>query len=457
MSELSDPNRPTRHPIDWQKPDFYNEELLDAELRRVFDICHGCRRCFNLCDSFPKLFDLIDESKSGELDSVKSEDFKEVVDACTLCDICFVNKCPYVPPHEFDIDFPHLMLRAKAVEAKNKGASITQNLLSNPDTLATVGTNLSSLTNWAIDTNNKTTRKVIEKAAGFHPKAELPKYAKETFISYNKKNPAQANSKASGFGEKVVLYATCFANYHRPLLAKAARDILTHNGVTCEVVYPRCCGMPLFEKGQIDKAAKAAKDITTELLPWVKKGYKVLALVPSCALMLKMEWPLILADDEDVKEVSSATLDISEYLISLFKNKGVSGDLSTVGENITLHLACHSRAQNIGAKAAELLRLIPDTKVEVIERCSGHGGTWGMTVDHFETALKVGKPVFRQALKSENKFIASECPLASTHIKQGIEIENSEQSVLLTHAHPIEIFAHACGLLTLEDLKNDAI
>ena len=105
---------PERHPIPWQDPDFYNEEKLDEELRRQFDVCHGCRRCHNLCDSFPRLFDLIDEAESMELDTVDSKDFKSVVDACTLCDMCFLTKCPYVPPHEFNLDLPHLMLRYRA-------------------------------------------------------------------------------------------------------------------------------------------------------------------------------------------------------------------------------------------------------------------------------------------------------------------------------------------------------
>ncbi len=109
---------PVRHPIDWQDPDFTDAGQIDAELRRVFDICHGCRRCFNLCDAFPTLFDLIDESVTGELDSVDSAGFKKVVDACTLCDMCFMVSCPDVPPHEFDLDFPHLMLRARAAEVR---------------------------------------------------------------------------------------------------------------------------------------------------------------------------------------------------------------------------------------------------------------------------------------------------------------------------------------------------
>src|SRR5215469_15889403 len=118
MSREGSLEAPTRHTIDWRSPDFTDAEKLDAEMRRVFDICHGCRRCFNLCNSFPRLFDLVDASPSGEVHDVKSEDFSSVVEACTLCDMCFMTKCPYVPPHEFNLDFPHLMLRYRVAEAK---------------------------------------------------------------------------------------------------------------------------------------------------------------------------------------------------------------------------------------------------------------------------------------------------------------------------------------------------
>lgn len=452
MTHTFDPNRPTRHPIPWEEADFYDEEKLDEEMRRVFDICHGCRRCFNLCDSFPKLFDLVDESKTGELDSVDSKDFKPVTEACTLCDICFVNKCPYVPPHEFDIDFPHLMLRAKAVESKTKGQSFSKKQLSQVDRNGKVMGLVAPIVNWAIDEKNTLTRPVIEKVVGIHKSAALPPFHKQTFLKQAQQTPLKPNKKAPGFGEKVVLYATCFGNYHSPNLANAAYQILNHNGVHVEVAYPQCCGMPLLEEGRIEKVAMGAKAITETLLPWVRKGYKVLALVPSCALMMKQEWPLLLPQEEDVLELSRNTLDISEYLVKLFKEKGIASGLTSLGSHVTLHLACHSRAQNMGQKAAELLRLIPDTKVEVIERCSGHGGTWGMRVDHFETAIKVGGAVFKQAIQNNYAYVASECPLAGLHIQQGMNMRDEEAMDKFKHAHPIEIFAHAYGL-TDKDTK----
>ncbi len=441
----ADKGAPFRKKLDWQNPEFYNEENLDEELRRVFDVCHGCRRCFNLCDSFPKLFDLIDESPTGELDGVASKDFGVVADSCTLCDICFVNKCPYVPPHEFDIDFPHLMLRAKAVEAQKNGTGFVHSQMVQMDRNGAVGTKVAGAVNWATDAGNKVTRPILEKIAGIHKSAAVPKFASQTFVAFDKKNPATVNTKAPGYGEKVVLYATCYGNYHETGIAKAARAILAHNGVDVVVDYPGCCGMPTLEQGQIEKVAKQARDVSAKLNTWVEKGYTILALVPSCALMLKHEWPLILPDDSDVALLAKHTKDISEYLVELFKAKGMAEGLTQLGDDITLHLACHSRAQNIGNKAADLLRMIPETKVDVIERCSGHGGSWGMMVDHFEVAMKVGKPVFREAVAKGNHYVASECPLATAHIAQGLDREKEGHTLI--NLHPLEIFAKAYGLV----------
>lgn len=438
---MTDDTSPIRHPIPWEDKDFYDEEKLHAELRRVFDICHGCRRCFNLCDTFPRLFDLIDESPTGELDSVKDEDFKPVVDACTLCDMCFVNKCPYVPPHPFNVDFPHLMLRYRAIEARKKGIPFVVGELIQMDRNGSLGSKVATLANWVLGTTDTPIRTALEKITGIDRRVTLPPFQKETFVSYAKKNPLEIAAPQ----EKVVLYATCYGNYHQPSIAKAARHILAHNDVEVEVVYPGCCGMPLFEQGDLPKVAKAAMNISEELVPWIQKGYKILALVPSCALMMKQEWPLLLPEKENIKQLSKNTYDISEYLVGLFKLRGVKPGLKSLGENITLQLACHSRAQNMGQKAAELLRLIPDTRVDVIERCSGHGGSFGLSVGHFDIALKVGKPVFQRTIKNNNKIVTSECPLAAKHIQQGIEGLQEDPSIQFLHKHPLELFAMAYG------------
>ncbi|MGE4218210.1 MAG: (Fe-S)-binding protein [Alphaproteobacteria bacterium] len=436
---------PTRHPIAWQDPDFYDPAKIDAEMRRIFDICHGCRRCFNLCDSFPRLFDLIDEAPTGELDSVDSKDFKPVVDACTLCDMCFMTKCPYVPPHEFNLDFPHLMLRYRAAELKRGEVGTMARELTKTDRNGKVMTTLSGLANWASRRDNRLTRTAMDKVAGIHPDAELPAYARRTLMDSAKDLPA-LNTAAPAHGRKAVLYATCFANYNNPEIGLAARAVLARNGVETEIVYPACCGMPQLEHGDIAAVAENARKAAAELGPWIDKGYDVVALVPSCALMMKFEWPLILPDDAAVKRLAEASFDISEYVVDIARKEGLADGLKPLDGGLALHFACHARAQNMGPKAAEMMRLIPEADVAVMERCSGHGGSWGVMRENFPTAVKVGRPVVKQVKTGGRKYLASECPLAGMHIRQGVEMQGEEAPQIETVPHPILLFARAYGL-----------
>lgn len=441
---------PVRHPLDWQNPDFYDEAKLDAEMRRVFDICHGCRRCFNLCDSFPRLFDLVDNAGDEELHGVKSEDFKPVVDACTLCDMCFMTKCPYVPPHEWALDFPHLMVRYRAVEAKKKGVPFALKQLTATDRNGKLAGAVAPLANWASDEKNTLTRPILEKVADVHRDAHLPKFHGKTFAMRAKTDAVTVNTAAPAYGKrKAVIYATCFANYNNPNIGLAARAILARNGVETEVVYPSCCGMPQLEQGDLEKVNRNAATVATTLAPWVEKGYDVIALVPSCALMLKMEWPLIVPSGaphrKAVENLSQATFDVSEYIVDIARKEGLAEGLQPLPGGVALHISCHSRAQNMGQKATEMLRLIPQADLKVIERCSGHGGSWGVMKENFPVALKVGKPVANQAVKAGKAIVASECPIAGPHIMQGIE-RLAGDAPLPENLHPIEIFARAYGI-----------
>ncbi|TDI62225.1 MAG: glycerol-3-phosphate dehydrogenase [Alphaproteobacteria bacterium] len=438
---------PVRHPLDWQNPDFYDNDALDDELRRVFDICHTCRRCFNLCDSFPTLFDLIDESPTMELDSVDSAGFKSVVDGCTLCDMCFMTKCPYVPPHEFNVDFPHLMLRARAQEhTEGKGKFFPGQLAKTDRNGKLMGT-FAGLVNWGSRLGNSLTRPLVEWVAGIDRNAYLPKFHRKTFKDLFKANPAPVVAEAPAAGRKVVLYATCFSNYNNPHIGTAMQGILARNGVEVEVVYPGCCGMPQLEQGDIAQVAAKAREISAELKPWIEKGYDVVALVPSCTLMFKFEWPLIVTDDPNVKLLSESSYDAAEYIVDIARNEGLAEGLQPLDGGVAMHLACHARAQNMGPKAVEMLNLLPGADVTAIERCSGHGGSWGVLKGNFETALKVGKPAARAAMIEGTKFVASECPLAAEHLVQGIERLGKEGDKMPDRAwHPIELMAKSYGI-----------
>ncbi|MCQ4188430.1 heterodisulfide reductase-related iron-sulfur binding cluster [Methylocystis suflitae] len=437
---------PIRHPLDWRSDDFYDDAKLDAEMRRVFDICHTCRRCFNLCDSFPRLFDLIDESKSGELDTVASADFKQVVDACTLCDMCFMSKCPYVPPHEFNIDFPHLILRYRAVEAKKKGVPAVDRALADTDRYGKWATLISGAANWATRRDNTTMRGLEEKVAGIDRNAELPKYASKTLESQAAANPPARDDSAPAKARKAVLYATCYGDYNDTSIGMSALGVLARNGVETKVVHPACCGMPKLEQGMLDEVAEAARKVAAAFAPYINEGYDIVAPVPSCALMLKFEWPLILPEDESVKRLAGATFDLSEYVVDIARKEGLAEGMAPLDGGVAFHVSCHSRAQNIGQKGAELLALIPQADVAVVERCSGHGGAWGYKKGNFETAMKVGKPAARQLQNADKKHVVSECPLAGLHIEQEIETLGGETPKPERVGHPIVLMARAYGL-----------
>ncbi|MGC8523740.1 MAG: heterodisulfide reductase-related iron-sulfur binding cluster [Acidibrevibacterium sp.] len=438
---------PTRHPIAWRDDEFYDPDKLDAELRRVFDICHGCRRCFNLCDSFPRLFDLIDASPSGELDTVKSADFAPVVEACTLCDMCFMTKCPYVPPHPFALDFPHLMLRQRAVAARAGEVAWADRELAKTDRNGRLATLAAPLANWATNTENRLARRWLEAGAGLHREAELPKYASHSLTIAAAANPPALNREAPGFGRKAVLYATCFGNYNDTSVGLATRAVLAQNGVETEIVYPRCCGMPLLEQGLLGEVAAQAQEVAGALGPWIARGYDVIALVPSCALMLKFEWPLLLPENEAVRRLANATYDVSEYIVDIARKNGLAPGLQPVAGGVTVHMACHARAQNMGQKAAEMLRLIPEIDVTVVERCSGHGGAWGFKRENFPVALKVGRPAARAAKSAGQRFVTSECPLAGTHLGQTMARDTTSDGPLPELlSHPIRLLARSYGL-----------
>jgi len=442
MNKEGNTQAPKRHPIDFNHPDFLDQKKLDQEMRRVFDICHGCRRCFNLCESFPKLFDMIDESKNENVESLTSDQFDPVVDSCTLCDMCFMTKCPYVPPHEFDLDFPHLMLRYRTLQKKQNKLSRTSAQLAKIDRNAKVGIMFSRFINLLSNIKNKILRKILEIITGIDKSVKLPVYNSETFTNYFKKNNL-VNIESVTSSRKVVIYSTCFVNFNKKDTGIAAFKVLKKNGIDVKEAYPGCCGMPFLEQADLPKVVEQAKKISKELLEWVDKGYQVITLTASCGLMLKFEWPLLLPENEDIKRLSKNTSDIDEYIVDISNKEGLVAGLHEIDGGVTVHHACHARAQNMGNKARDMLKLIPNIKIDVVERCAGHGGTFGVMKETHKLALKVGKPTAKQIKKKNNKYMASDCPLAGKHLKQ----LEADTSIINNEAlHPIELLAKAYKL-----------
>jgi len=433
---------PTRHVIDWKNADYYDDVKIEKALFDAFDICHGCRRCFNLCDSFPILFDLIDESESGELDSVDSKRYTDVVDACTLCDMCFMTKCPYVPPHEFDLDFPHLMLRAKASAFKKGQVGMVDKVMAQTDCNGKMAAIAAPLVN-AATKSGSLLRPLVEAVSGIDRRADLPAYSTDPLVG--SATIPKCNVRAPAFGRKAALFVTCFSNYNDQKAARAALTVLAKNGVDLSLAHPGCCGMPKLEHGDLEGVARQAVYVAEAFVEAIDQGRSIIAMTPSCALMMKFEWPLLLPDNQEVARLAESCYDLSEYIVDIAKTEGIAEGLKPLGGDIAMHLACHSRAQNMGAKAAEMLHLIPESKVLVIERCSGHGGKWGFFKQNYDTAMKVGAPVAAAITKAAPDFTVSECPLAGPHIRQMLA-EGSESSVSQAVGHPIELLAESYNM-----------
>ena len=443
MSKEGSTEAPIRHPLNFEHPDFLDPKKLDDEMRRVFDICHGCRRCFNLCDSFPKLFDMIDESKNEDVESLSSDQFAPVVDACTLCDMCFMTKCPYVPPHDFNLDFPHLMLRYRTAQKKQKKLPFVPRQLAEIDRNAKVGVMFARFINWLTNIKNKLVRKILAKITGIDIRVQLPKYNLETFSNFFKKNENKITFETKKNNRKVLIYSTCFVNFNKKDTGVAALKVLKKNGVEVQEAYPGCCGMPFLEQADLPKVVEQAKKVSKDLINWIDKGYKVVTLTASCGLMLKFEWPLLLPEDENIKKLSANVLDIDEYVVDIANNEGLVDGLQEIDGGVTVHHACHARAQNMGNKARDMLKLIPNIKIDVVERCAGHGGTFGVMKETHDLAIKVGRPTARQIKTKNNKYMASDCPLAGKHLKQ-LEVDTNISSD--EALHPIELVAKSYRL-----------
>lgn len=428
---------PTRHPLNWKELSFYNEDELFEELERVYDICHGCRRCVSLCNSFPTLFDLVDESSTMEVDGIAKKDYWKVVDHCYLCDLCYLTKCPYVPPHEWNLDFPHLMLRAKAIKFKQQGASSRDLLLSSTDTVgAIIGKPLTApLTNFA--NKLKPLRKLLQATLGIHEDAILPEYQSKSFRSgFNdsKITTIDAGTKTSG---KVALFATCYCNVNEPKLNEDLVVIFEHNGIQTAIAEKeQCCGMPKLELGDLDAVEKAMQVNIPVLAKLVDDGFDLVAAVPSCVLMFKQELPLMFPDNKDVLKVQQAFFDPFEYLMLRHKDKKLKLDFKTPLGKIAYQVACHLRVQKIGLKTRDILQLVPDTEVLPIERCSGHDGTYAVKVEFHTISMKIARPVVNKVKQFDADYYSSDCPMAGHQIENGLQ-DKSEPT------HPLQLLRKA--------------
>jgi glycerol-3-phosphate dehydrogenase subunit C len=433
---------PTRHPLNWKDADFYNEASLFSELERVYDICHGCRRCVNLCNAFPTLFDLIDESDTMEVDGVAKQNYWKVVENCYLCDLCYMTKCPYVPPHEWNVDFPHLMLRAKAVNYRRGHLNTRDKILSSTDTVGRLaGIPVVAQT---VNAANRSPmlRKGLARLLDVHSGAILPQYHSRTARRRLRDHkpfdtPAQGVGRTRG---QVAVFTTCYGNYNEPVLLEDLVKIFEHNDIPVVLVEKeRCCGMPKLELGDLEAVDRAKQANVFALAKAIDQGWDIVAPVPSCVLMFKQELPLMYPDDPEVAKVKAHMFDPFEYLMLRHKNGKLNTDFKRSLGKVAYHAACHTRVQNMGLQTRDLLGLVPATTIEVIEKCSGHDGTYAVKSEFHDFSMKICRPVVNRVNRIQADHYSSDCPMAGHQIENGLKNGQSP-------THPLSLLRIAYGL-----------
>ncbi|MFO1506019.1 MAG: heterodisulfide reductase-related iron-sulfur binding cluster [Lysobacterales bacterium] len=432
---------PTRHPLGQAEPAFRDHAALDKELERVFGICHGCRRCVSLCHAFPTLFDLIDNSSTLEVDGVAKADYPKVVEQCYLCDLCYQTKCPYVPPHPWNVDFPHLMLRAKAVAFRDDGVDLGRKILSSTTTVGRMAA--MPVVAEAINAlnHNKLARKLLDATLHVHPDARVPAYthprARKRLKALTGSGVAQAAGRTTG---KVAIFATCYCDTVLPAVVEDLAAVLGHNGIVARLVAKEaCCGMPKLELGDLDAIDRYKRTNIPVLADAVRDGFDLTAAIPSCVLMFKQELPLLYPDDADVQLVRKAFFDPFEYLMERHHAGLLKTDFRNPLGKLAWHVACHQRVQKIGPKTREILSLVPETEITTIERCSGHDGTYGVRTETYPLARKLAKPVEARITQSGAPVLTSDCPMAGAHLAHGLEDAPPA-------THPVSLLRHAYGI-----------
>jgi Fe-S oxidoreductase len=439
---------PTRHPIAWKDPDFHDPGKALAEMERVFDICHGCRRCLSLCQSFPTLFDLVDATADGEVHGVRKEAYWSVVDQCYLCDLCYMTKCPYTPPHPWNLDFPHLMLRAKAIKFQAGAVHASEKFLASTDSHGQFA-GIPIVVD-VVNAVNRTRpmRKLMASQLGVHPDAWMPGLAPQRFrwgrAMNNNAFVAVNGARTPG---KVAIFATCYVNYNEPGIGADLLKLLDHNQIPYEIVEKeQCCGMPRFELGDLKAVERAWAANIPVLARYARDGWAILSAIPSCTLMFKQELPLMFPHDADTLAVQEAMFDPFEYLMARHKDGLLKTDFKAALGRVSYHIPCHGRVQKIGKKTEEIFKLIGQTvavQLNTVERCSGHAGTYGVKTATHPVAMKIGKPVFKAMAQGQPDYISSDCALAGHHIAQGMALAGIPARAL---QHPLSLVRIAYGL-----------
>jgi Fe-S oxidoreductase len=347
-----------------------------------------------------------------------------------------------VPPHEWNIDFPHLMLRAKAFGFKQGRTKTRDKLISSTDRIGSFAS-IPIVANVVNAVNkNEHTRALLETAIGIDAEARLPEYHSRTLSKRSRQHKtdeskAIASDKTQG---KVAIFATCYGEYNEPQLGEDLLAVFEHNDIPAMIIPNTvCCGMPKLELGDLDSINALKQKNISILSRMVDEGWDIVSPVPSCTLQFKQELPLLYPEDEMVIRVRNAFFDPFEYLMLRHKAGLLKTDFKNSIGRVSYHVACHQRVQRIGLKTRDILSLIPDAEIDAIERCSGHDGTYAIKKEFHATSMKIAKPVVNRIKKAEPDVYTSDCPMAGHHISAGLN-DGSDT------VHPITLLKRAYGI-----------
>lgn len=416
--------------FDFDDPSYYDVQATEKELARVTELCDGCRRCHRLCTPFDYMLDSCVDKHEGDVSKITSADYRKIVDLCWQCKLCF-NHCPYTPPHKWSIDFPRLMLRAKAARAKAEGVTPQDRALGDVDLVGTIGSVTAPLSNWA--NSFPPQRLLMEKVLGIEKTRRLPTFHRRTFASWM----AARGTRPARPQTAVTLFYSCSVNYNEPQVGRDVVSVLEKNGCAVKCPEQVCCGMPFLDGGDIENARKNARKNVESLKGAVGRGEKILVPQPTCSYVLKNEYPL-LVPGEDAKKVAGATMDIFEYLAS----RKAAGTLDTqfpgkTPGRVSYQAPCHLRAQNMGFKTRDILETIPGTKVAVIERCTAMDGTWGMKKENFAMSMRFAKKAADEMEQARPDVFSTDCSLSALQIEEASGKKPVHPMALLREAYGI--------------------
>ena len=424
---------------DPEDPSYWDAGALQRETARVFDVCAGCRMCFKYCDAFPRLFNLADTEHDGDARALTAPQTAAVFNDCFQCKQCEVN-CPYSPrdAHPFAVDFPRLAHRHKAQQARQRGVTLRERVLANPDALglaARLGGGLANRLN-----RNTAHRLLLEKTLGIHRDKQLPTFAPRTFEAW----ATDAGLTKGGPGAEVVLFQSCYVDNNEPDIGRDTVEVLRANDVDVRAVRGLgCCGMPAWECGDLPEVRRRARRNLDVLIPHVEAGSTVVALGPTCGLMLRREYPTLVgpADRERAQKLAAAVRDPAELLVSISRDPARRAPaIASRPERVAYHLACHQRAQAIGFPARELLRRAGVPTVVTVGECCGHDGSYAMKVESFAASCRIGRKAFDGMREADAATWTTDCPLAAIQIEQNAGTKPLHPMSLLARAYRGEDF-----------------